>query len=265
MKTLQFFKGQTTRRKSIAISLSLHASLLLLGLIPLASHLEMQQVEAEYVIPIEFAEFAQSSNTGLMAKSPVPDPEHKPVVERREETPAVVESEQVSEVAQVIEEVQETESEVIEEQVEEVAAAEDTVPSDDTETASEGGSESTRAEGPVEGTDVSGEDTGQNGLDGDGVITRKIIYRQDIKQAARHSGTIVVDLCIDRKGRVLTVANNDENTTIADMDMVRHALQLAAGYRFEIDYSAAKRECGSLTFIFDIEGDTQYVDYAMSE
>ena len=64
---------------------------------------------------------------------------------------------------------------------------------------------------------------------------------------------IVVDVCIDRQGKILFARNNGEETTIENMEMVRHALDIASNYRFETDYSAALRECGSLTFVFDIE------------
>ena len=37
------------------------------------------------------------------------------------------------------------------------------------------------------------------------------------------------------------------------MTMVRDVLNLVTAYRFETDYSAALRECGSITFIFDVD------------
>lgn len=267
MKTLKFFTAkQTHKKKSMLISMAVHGGLLLLALIPMAAHIEIDNdADSEYVIPIEFAEFSQSSEEGLQAKSPQKDTEHKPVTEEKQLEPDIVEAEEVQDVAQVTEEVQPVQSEVIEEEVQEVEASEDEVVSDDAEAAAEGGSESTLAEGPVEGTDVAGEAMGQEGLDGDGVITRQIIYRQDIAQAADYSGVIVVDICIDRQGKVMTARNNEDKTTIRDMDTVRKALSLSVGYRFETDYTAARRECGSLTFIFDIEGETQYAQYAMNE
>jgi hypothetical protein len=267
MKALKKLATQkTNKKKGMMISVAVHGALLLLALIPMASQIDIDDdPDSEYVIPIEFAEFSQSSEEGLQAKSPVDHTEHKPVTEEKELEPDIVEVEEVDEVAQLTEEVEPVESEIIEEEAQEVVAAEDEAVSDDAEAATEGGTESTLADGPVEGMDDAGEDIGQNGLDGDGVITRKIIYRQDITQAAKHTGMIVVDICIDRRGKVLTARNNTVETTIQDMDMVREALSLTVGYRFETDYSAARRECGSLTFIFEIEGDTEYAEYALNE
>ena len=267
MKSMNVLKNrQSNEKKSMTITVIVHAVLLIIGLLPLTSSIVFEQEgETQYVIPIEFAEFAQSSDEGLQAKSPVPDPEHKPVVEQEEVEPDIVEAEVIEEVAQVTEEVEPIESEIVEEVVDEVAASEDTQVNNDEASASEGGTNATLADGPTEGSDTAGDSDGQSGLDGDGVITRKIIYRQDISQVAFENGVIVVDICIDRQGKVMTAANNSENTTVEDMEMIRQALYLTTGYRFETDYSAAKRECGSLTFIFDIEGDMEVAEYAMNE
>jgi hypothetical protein len=113
------------------------------------------------------------------------------------------------------------------------------------------------AEGDSQGTDSEGTDEGQTGLDGNGVITRRVIHREDVTKAAEYSGIIAVNLCIDRRGYVVSVSKNAERTTIEDSDIIRKALNIAAGYRFEVDYSAAKRECGVLTFVFDIDDDIE--------
>jgi hypothetical protein len=219
-------------------------------------HVEFAEEEQVYEIPIEFAEFARGDE-GKKAESPVRSEEVKPVVEEQKEEPDVVEEEKISDVPQVTEEAQPVESEIIEEVESEVAAAEDDVEGDAEETASSGGSDATVAEGESNGSDQAGEGEGQSGMDGDGVITRKVIHREDITQVAEYNGTIAVDLCIDRRGYVVSVAKNADRTTIADSDLVRRALNIAAGYRFEIDYTAAKKECVTLTIVFDIDEDIE--------
>lgn len=254
MKTLPFNFARNEKKKSLTLSIAIHTVLLVLGLIPIASQIEFDpDPDSQFVIPIEFAEFAPSQDEGLKAKSPVPDPEPKPVVEEKTEEPDVP-AETISEVTQTEESIDAPEVEAVEETMEEVVATDELETGDAPETTSEGGSEATAEEGVTEGSDTSGEDEGQSGLDGNGVITRKITHREDISQAAFESGKIVIDICIDRSGKVLTAKNNADGTDIADMDMVRQALEIAVRYRFEIDYTAAQRECGSLTFIFDING-----------
>ena len=253
--------GATTNRrkkKSALITAGVHLAILVLGLIPLAS--SVQRVEEDfYSIPIEFAEFAQSSHEGAKATSDVLIEQTKPVVE--EETPEAEITEYSEEDISEIEPVAEidTPSDITEEQQEvtstdAVQETHDTPPS-----SSDGGQMATAEQGEPGGADSAGENDGNKGLDGDGVITRMIVHREDIAAAAIESGIIVVDVCIDRAGKILTAKNNASLTTIDNMDMVRHAMGIAASYRFETDYSAALRECGSLTFVFDIETDTDRI------
>lgn len=253
------------RKKSMLITVGVHSAIFLAAMIPVASQLDLDFADdSGYVIPIEFAEFASSSKEGLKAASPVPDNEVKPVVDAQETEPDVIEAENVSDVAQITEEAEPVESENIEETVEEVVAAEDTHTGDAEIAASAGGTDATVAEGDSHGTDETGDDEGHSGLDGDGIITRKVIHREDVTKAAEYSGIIAVNLCIDRRGHVISVANNDERTTITDSDILRRALDIATGYRFESDYSAAKRECGVLTFVFEIDNDIA-ADYVTAD
>ncbi len=256
------------KKKGMIITGIVHTAILLLGLIPMASALQ-KPAEAEYVIPIEFAEFAQSSDEGLMATSEEIIETTKPVVEKELEEVDIVEEETVEEISQVEEVTEEIVSEVAEEVESEVVASETEIEGSEAETTAEAGQNETSESGETAGNDVVGTDEGQNGLDGDGVITRRIIYRSNISEAAYESGKIMVDVCIDRQGKILTVANNAEGTDISDMDMVRDVLDLVTDYRFEVDYSATLRECGTLTFVFDIETDEMWVEemasYAANE
>ncbi len=256
---------KANKKKSMLITIGVHSAIFLAAMIPVASQLDLDISDADsYVIPIEFAEFASSSEEGLKAASQVHDPEVKPVVNAQEPEPDIIEAEKISDVAQMTEDVELVESEVIEETLEEVAASEDVHPGDAEIVSSEGGSDATLAEGDSKGTDESGDDEGQSGLDGDGVITRRVIHREDITRVAEYSGIIAVNLCIDRRGHVISVAKNDERTTITDSDILRRALDIATGYRFEVDYSAARRECGVLTFVFEIDNDIA-ADYVTAD
>jgi hypothetical protein len=207
------------RKKSMLITIGVHSAIFLAAMIPVATQLDLTiEEESAYVIPIEFAEFASSSKEGLKAASPVRDPEVKPVVDASEAEPDVIESETLSDVAQMIEEVEPVESEIIEETTEDVAAAEAQIEGDADIVSSAGGSDATLEDGNSQGTDASGDDEGQSGLDGDGVITRKVIHREDVTRVAEYNGTIAIDVCIDRRGYVISVAKNAEGTTITDSD-----------------------------------------------
>lgn len=229
--------AKTRRKKSLAISFGLHTGLLALGLVPLASELDITRYEEEMmIVPVVFAE-AQESSSSASETAQVT------------ETPVETTIEEVNEVAETV---TVEESEVVETEPVEIAeneAIEDQTLEADVESASQASTDESGEEGLGTG-DANG--VGE-GAAADGVITRKVIHRADIAEAAEYSGTIVVDICIDRRGRILTAQYNPEKTTVDDMEMVRKALDIAALYRFETDYEAALRECGSLTFIFDID------------
>ena len=229
-----------------------HAAVLLFGLVPLTSAVIEQQTDYEYSIPIEFAEFAQTSDEGLVGTSENIIEDIKPVIEQSTEEVDITET-AIQEVSEIEEATEDIISDVVMDEVEEILADEAEVDGDAKESSSVGGQDMTSEEGDLSGTDAQGDDEGQTGLDGDGVITRQIIHRTDIGQAAFESGRIVVDVCINRAGRILTVANNADSTTIGNMAMIKDVLHLVADYRFENDYSAALRECGRISFVFDVD------------
>jgi len=70
---------------------------------------------------------------------------------------------------------------------------------------------------------------------------------------AKTNGRIVLDICIDREGKVVYTAYDPEKTTITDKEIIKQASYLAARYRFESKYDAPKKEWGELTFIFRID------------
>lgn len=242
---------QSVKKKSLRASLVFHASILALGFLPFAAQQIEEQHDEMQVIPIRFAEFASKSE-GLQAKSPKVVEEIKPVNEQPKDITGSDTPEPAEEPVPVTEDVT-IESDVVEETVEEVEASENNEEIETDEASAQGGFEATSTEGNAEGSAAEGEKSGSNGIDGDGVITRKIIYRDDISKVAHKDGKIVLNLCIDRFGRIREMKYNEEESTIHDTGLVREAMDVAVNYRFEKDFNAAVRECGQLTFIFDVE------------
>lgn len=264
MKSQKLSNQEINRKKSMKVSLFLHASIILLGLIPFTQQQLMQEEDDVInVVTLEFAEFASMSE-GLQARSAKVIEEVKPVTDNPNENRGT-ESVEPSEDLVPVTEQEDLESEVIEEEVQEVNASDDAEIVENEDAAAKGGFEASNAEGDAEGSAAEGNDNGSNGIDGDGIITRRIVHREDIGKAAVENGKIVVNLCIDRQGRVVELKNNAEETTISNTALIRKALDIASGYRFEKDYNAAYRECGRLTFIFDIEGSKAQGIIAMNE
>ncbi len=112
-------------------------------------------------------------------------------------------------------------------------------------------------EAPENGTDATTgkTNTGTTAGDfpGDGLFNRKVIYRADVKSVTKEEGKIVIDLCVNRDGRVVYSKFKKSASTIQTISVIRKALDIAQQYRFEQDYTAPEKQCGKLTFIFEIE------------
>ncbi len=106
----------------------------------------------------------------------------------------------------------------------------------------DGDSDSGNGKGKGEGDDV-----------GDGILTRTLIKYPDFTGIIKESGTIAVNLCADRSGRVTFVEFNREYSTITDMAVIRKAVSYAKEYLFEADPTAPPRECGRSVFRIEIE------------
>ncbi len=250
MKTLK-----VTRNKSFEWSLGIHMSLLLLGFLPFAH--KMVTVEPkEYIMEIgfqELPEFQESGSEGLQARSPIYNEQPEPTTDSPEKDPIPVDATEPVKEITVAEDVSEIESEVVTESETDVVASESGDHGSDAETHGDGGGSGSPLEGDQDGGAMAGDGTNGDGLEGDGIITRKIIYHEDIGRIAKTNGRIVLNICINRQGKVEYVAYNPDKTTIMDKEIIRKATDIAARYRYETNYSAPKRECGQLTFIFTIE------------
>ncbi|HHS95384.1 MAG TPA: hypothetical protein ENJ45_02260 [Phaeodactylibacter sp.] len=127
----------------------------------------------------------------------------------------------------------------------------------------------TKQDGSDKPTNSGGGEAAENGKDattgktntgtsvgdfpGDGLFNRRVIYRADVKSVTKEEGKIVINLCVNRAGRVVYSKFNKEASTIKTTSVIRKALEVAKQYRFEKDYSAPDKQCGKLTFIFEIE------------
>jgi len=98
-------------------------------------------------------------------------------------------------------------------------------------------------------------DEGDQGMDfsGDGIFGRRVVKRADVKKITTETGKIVINLCVNPSGKVVFSELNEELSTIESKSILNKARKIASEYRFERDYTAPAKQCGKLTFIFDIE------------
>lgn len=97
---------------------------------------------------------------------------------------------------------------------------------------------------------------GTGEFDGNGnntIFGRKIISRNEalIKAALNNSGTVSVKTCINQAGTVTFVEIMPELTTVRDKVQLKKYLQAALSYKFQADRTAAKEQCGKITFKLD--------------
>jgi hypothetical protein len=242
--------------KSFVVSVGVHAALLVLALLPFA-HKVMEKQPVEYVMEFEVMPDPMEERTigseGLQAKSPVYNEEPEPTMDQPMEEPIPVKEDMPVEEVKIEEQTTEVVSEVVTETEEsDVAAAESNASGSDEETSANGGGHGAPIEGNQDGAATAGDGGGGDGMEGDGVITRRVIHRENITQIAKVSGKVVLRVAIDRAGKVTYVAYMPEKSTITDDDLIKRASHLAAKYRYEADYKAPKREWGELTFIFRV-------------
>lgn len=247
------------RNKSFEWSFGIHAAILLLAFLPFA-HKVIQEKPLEYILDFSYAEIPEtrmSGSSGLQARSPIYNDEPEPTTSKPDDAPVPVEeSEPVEEIT-----IAENNAEVVSESSEvsetEVTASDDAADGPDAETNASGGGQGSPLEGDQDGAAMEGDGGGGDGLEGDGIITRRVIYREDIGRIAKVNGRVTLNVCIDREGKVVYAAYDPEKTTITDNRIIKEATYLALKYRYEKNYTAPKRECGQLTFIFRIEEEVE--------
>ena len=252
MKTLT-----VTRNKSFEWSFGLHAGILLIAFLPFA-HKAMEKKPLEYIVEIGYMEELQevaSGSEGLQARSPVFNEEPEPTMDKPAEEPIPVDETEPVEQTTIAENDSEVISDVTAEDATDVVASETSASGSDTETNASGGGNGSPIEGDQDGAAMDGDGGGGDGLEGDCIITRKVIYRENITSVAKMNGRVTLDICIDRAGKVIYAAYDPEKTTITDNEIIKQATHLAIRYRFEAKYNAPKKEWGELTFIFRIDED----------
>ncbi len=104
--------------------------------------------------------------------------------------------------------------------------------------------------GTGKGTAAEGNGDGDHGS---GILSRRVVHRADVKDITQEEGRIVVDICVNNDGRVVMAKYNSNASSIQTMELVRRAIQTARQYRFEKDYKVPAKQCGQLSFLFEIE------------
>ena len=268
--TIQREEEKKNKRRGIIIAFWFHVALIVLGLMPFLGSMNSPDLLTEDMayITVDFSQQESSSKVKSPVKKAKKVEKRKKVVEKPvkkvvpkvKPTPAppvVTTPEPAEVVVPIIETIPEPDPEpvLVEEPVVEEVPAE-VEPIEDPGTgsgeveevgeASKIGSDNEKASG---GNGNSGNDYGDS--TGEGIFNRKVIYRADVKKITKQSGKIVVELCINRDGRVIFAKPDTEASTIKDFDVIRKAVDLTTKYKFERDYTVPRKQCGKWTYVFE--------------
>ena len=266
--TIHQEEEKKNKRRGIIIAFWFHVGLIALGLIPFLGSLNSEDLlpdETTYVT-VNFSEKESSSKIKSPVKKAKKVEKRKKVVKKpvkkvvpkvkSKPAPPIVTTPDPEPVVEVPVEVEKTpDPEPIEEEPVEEEAAAEVEPIDDPGSgagdveeageASEVGSDNEKASS---GNGNSGNGFGENA--GEGIFNRKVIYRANVKKITKQSGKIVIELCINQQGRVVFAKPDTGASTIKDFDVIRKAVDLTTKYKFEKDYTAPRKQCGKMTYVF---------------
>jgi outer membrane biosynthesis protein TonB len=96
-----------------------------------------------------------------------------------------------------------------------------------------------------------GDGTGTGASVGGGLGGRKVVSRGRINDNSQEQGRVVIAVCVDGEGRVISADYKLSGSTTSNSDLKNKAIAAAKAYRF--GSSNASQECGTITFNFKLQ------------
>lgn len=258
-------KENKNRKKGLMITMFVHLSILGLAFFPLMSAapdielaenaitlVEMPQMileEEEFVVNAEDKsrknEASEEAESVVETPKPTPSPSPEPIP-----TPAPVEVEDNDAPVDIT---NVEDSETSEVTTNESPAVEPT-PEPTPSTAKPSGTTATQntSGGTANNNTAATGDGGNDDELQEGVFGRKVMKRPNIKGLTKEKGKVAIKVCVSQQGTVIASKHLPKFSTLKDPALIAAAIRAARYYKFDVDYSAPKKQWGKLTFIFDI-------------
>ena len=83
---------------------------------------------------------------------------------------------------------------------------------------------------------------------GGGLADRGVLYEPEIRDNSQKSGRVVVKVCVNENGKVISANYTQKGSTTNDGDLKRIAEQAAMQYRFTV--GSLEKQCGTITVNF---------------
>ncbi len=92
---------------------------------------------------------------------------------------------------------------------------------------------------------------GTGGMVGGG-ISRSLKNRPSISVESQERGKVIVNICIDRNGNVVSAEKSPQTVNITSSEVIQKCINTARQYKFETDSNGKERECGNILFNFKL-------------
>lgn len=104
--------------------------------------------------------------------------------------------------------------------------------------------------GDPDASALEGISTG-SGKIGGGLGNRGVVYTPDIQDVSQKVGRVVVNVCVDQQGNVISAVYTQRGSTTTDSELKRLAIQSAERFRFSD--SDIEKQCGTITIDFKVQ------------
>ena len=89
-----------------------------------------------------------------------------------------------------------------------------------------------------------------SGMVGGGLGDRGVVFEPKISDNSQKTGTVVVRVCVDRNGDVVSADYTQKGSTTADSELRNIAINSAKKFRFA--KSSIDKQCGTITIDFKV-------------
>ena len=105
-------------------------------------------------------------------------------------------------------------------------------------------------QGDPDASKLDGISTG-SGRVGGGLGNRGVVYEPNINDNSQKVGRVVVNVCVDAKGEVISATYTQRGSTTTDSDL--KALAIKSAKRFRFNESQTDKQCGTITIDFKVQ------------
>jgi len=104
--------------------------------------------------------------------------------------------------------------------------------------------------GDPDASTLEGISTG-SGVVGGGLSNRGVLYEPKVKDTSQKTGRVVVNVCVDQTGKVISATYTQRGSTTTDSDL--RALAERSARKFKFNQAEIEKQCGTVTIDFKVQ------------